>query len=294
MKSIRSKELIMTLDSGLYGPKNFGGSLALTFNENVKFDKFLIHRQVESIQGFSNKYVHQRSCQPYKTFPTNKEYDLEPYLTEVPHSEKANLFNVLNNRRSGRFYSPYSISLNELALLCHYSYGITGESYSEETEAVLRFRTVPSAGALYPLELYVYLNTAILPCGIYHYSPNKLTLELVKEEDYMGYLRENLIAEPFVDLQHCSCVFFITSFFERVLIKYGDRGYRFILQEVGFLTQNLSLLAEFLGLGSCVLGSYVDDNINQVLTADGTFESIQNVIVVGKNKEVQNDNVTSK
>ena len=113
-------------------------------------------------------------------------------------------------------------------------------------------------------------------------------------KSYMEYLRENLVAEPFVDLQHCSCVFFITSFFERVLIKYGDRGYRFILQEVGFLTQNISLLAEFLELGSCVLGSYVDDNINQILSADGTFETVQNVIVIGKNKEVQDDNVTSK
>ena len=294
MKTIKSKALIASLDSGLYGAKNFGESLALIFNENVKFDKFLIRKQVESIQSFSNKYVHQRSCQPYKVFPTSKEYDLKPYLKEMPGSEKTNLFNILAKRRSGRAYSPYSISLNELALLCHYSYGISGEDFNKESEATLRFRTVPSAGALYPLELYVYLNTSVLPKGIYHYSPNKSVLEFIKEEDYMEYLRENLVAEPFVDLQHCSCVFFITSFFERVLIKYGDRGYRFILQEVGFLTQNISLLAEFLELGSCVLGSYVDDNINQILSADGTFESVQNVIVIGKNKEVQDDNVTSK
>lgn len=293
MKTTRSEALIASLDSGLYGPKNFKDSLALTFNENIKFDKFLIHKQVEGIQSFSNKYVHQRSCQPYKVFPTSKEYDLNPYLKEIPNTERANLFNILAKRRSGRTYSHYSISLNELALLCHYSYGISGEDYNEESEAKLRFRTVPSAGALYPLELYVYINTSILPKGVYHYSPNKSTLELINEEDYMEFLRENLVAEPFVDLKHCSCVFFITSFFERILIKYGDRGYRFILQEVGFLTQNISLLTEFLGLGSCVLGSYVDDNINQILNADGTFETVQNVIVIGKNKEVQNDNVTS-
>lgn len=214
MKTIKSKALIASLDSGLYGAKNFGESLALIFNENVKFDKFLIRKQVESIQSFSNKYVHQRSCQPYKVFPTSKEYDLKPYLKEMPGSEKTNLFNILAKRRSGRAYSPYSISLNELALLCHYSYGISGEDFNKESEATLRFRTVPSAGALYPLELYVYLNTSVLPKGIYHYSPNKSVLEFIKEEDYMEYLRENLVAEPFVDLQHCSCVFFITSFFE--------------------------------------------------------------------------------
>lgn len=88
MKTIKSKALIASLDSGLYGAKNFGESLALIFNENVKFDKFLIRKQVESIQSFSNKYVHQRSCQPYKVFPTSKEYDLKPYLKEMPGSEK--------------------------------------------------------------------------------------------------------------------------------------------------------------------------------------------------------------
>ena len=109
--------------------------MALIFNENVKFDKFLIRKQVESIQSFSNKYVHQRSCQPYKVFPTSKEYDLKPYLKEMPGSEKNNLFNILAKRRSGRAYSPYSISLNELALLCHYSYGISGEDFNKESEA---------------------------------------------------------------------------------------------------------------------------------------------------------------
>jgi len=83
MKTIKSKALIASLDSGLYGAKNFGESLALIFNENVKFDKFLIRKQVESIQSFSNKYVHQRSCQPYKVFPTSKEYDLKPYLMDL-------------------------------------------------------------------------------------------------------------------------------------------------------------------------------------------------------------------
>jgi ABC-type multidrug transport system fused ATPase/permease subunit len=159
MKAKRPKELIVSLDSGLYGPKNLVESLALIFNENVKFDKFLIHKQVENIQGFSNKYVHQRSCQPYKVFPTNKKYDLKPYLGGILGGEIANLFSVL--------------------------------------------------------------------------------------------------------------------------VKYGDRGYRFILQEVGFLTQNISLLTESLGLNSCILGSYIDENINRILTADGTFETIQNVSVQG-------------
>lgn len=68
-------------------------------------------------------------------------------------------------------------------------------------------------------------------------------------------------------------------------IKYGERAYRFILLEVGFLGQTISLLAEALNLGSCMLGGYHDSNIEDFLGIDGQLESIQNSIVIGKRKD---------
>jgi SagB-type dehydrogenase family enzyme len=66
------------------------------------------------------------------------------------------------------------------------------------------------------------------------------------------------------------------------MIKYGERGYRFIMLEIGFVSENISLICDGLGLGSCMAGGYLDNEINDMLEIDGTFETVQNVIIVGK------------
>ena len=70
--------------------------------------------------------------------------------------------------------------------------------------------------------------------------------------------------------------------FQRQMIKYGERGYRFILQEVGAVIQNLSLVSEEMDLSSCVIGGYLDDEINKCLGIDTPMETIQGVVVIGK------------
>lgn len=75
------------------------------------------------------------------------------------------------------------------------------------------------------------------------------------------------------------------NFIERLLIKYGDRGYRFLMQESGFVAQTISLLAESINLSSCMLGGYNDDKVNEFIGIDGVFETINNIIVIGKKKD---------
>lgn len=289
MKTTTISEELGTIDVSLYGPKNFKESLALTFNENTKFDDFLIRKQINDIQAFSNPYILERASQPYKAYPTRKKYSISQYAN-IQRPEK-DIFNIIKNRRSGRAYTgDYSISLNELSTILHYSYGIMNQSPINDADYTWKFRAIPSAGGLYPLEFYLYLNNSILPKGIYHYRPDQMEIELIEENDLLPELKKILIAEPYVDISNCSCVLFITSVFERILIKYGDRGYRFILQEVGLATQNVSLICEAIGLSSCILGSYVDDKVNEYLQADGVFESIQNIIVIGKKRESHENN----
>jgi SagB-type dehydrogenase family enzyme len=147
---------------------------------------------------------------------------------------------------------------------------------------------VPSGGALYPLEIYVYLNESILPKGIYHYRPDLNALEVISERDYLQELKDNIVAEPYINLQNASCVIFVSSVTERTLLKYEERGYRFILQEVGFVCQNISLICDAINLGSCMVGSFVDDRINEYIKADGTLETIQGIIIIGKGKHETN------
>ncbi len=288
MKTKIISEEIGRLDVSLYGPKNFKDSLALLFNENTKFDDFLIRKQIEGIQGFSNPYILDRASQPYKAYPTSKSYSISQYISIQP--QQKNIFDVIKNRRSGRVYANYSISLNELSTILHYSYGVMAQATMKGGGNTWKYRAIPSAGGLYPLEFYLYINNSILPKGFYHYRPDQMELELIHEEDLLQELKKILIAEPYVDISNSSCILFITSVFERILIKYGDRGYRFILQEVGLATQNVSLVCEAIGLSSCILGSYVDEKVNEYLKADGTFESIQNIIIIGKNKESHESN----
>lgn len=77
-------------------------------------------------------------------------------------------------------------------------------------------------------------------------------------------------------------IVFVTAIYQRTMLKYGDRGDRFILQEVGAMNQNMSLLCENLGLGSCIIGGYDDDKVNDFLGIDGATESIQSVMIIGK------------
>ena len=69
--------------------------------------------------------------------------------------------------------------------------------------------------------------------------------------------------------------------FERTMLKYGERGYRFILLEVGFVSMNISLVCEALGLGSCMVGGYLDDELHRFLGIDGASEAVMNVMVIG-------------
>ncbi|RCW26108.1 SagB-type dehydrogenase family enzyme [Marinilabilia salmonicolor] len=277
------KTLISHIEGSLQNPENIGNLCALLYHENSKQSRFSLFKQGEEIGKFSNPYILERAAQPYKCFPTTKFFSMQEYKGMNKHTK--DIFNVIKSRRSGRDYEKYSISLNELYQILYYSYGINNEIPIKGGEGVWSYRTVPSGGALYPLELYLYLNYSALPKGIYHYRPDKNNIELINENDHLPELRKIIFAEPMVNLPNCSCIIFISSVFQRTLMKYGERGYRFILQEVGFVSQNLSLICEAIGLSSCIIGSFFDDNINNLIKADGILESIQSVIVIGKKSE---------
>lgn len=286
MKTRRNTDFhqrVNEIEGSLQNPSHLLSSCALLYQENSKLTKFSLIKSGEGISKFSNPYVLARAAQPYKCFPTKKTYDIASYLEDCP--VKADLFETVKKRRSGRNYISYSISVNEIAHILHYSYGITKQMKIKDAEGVWSYRAVPSGGALYPLEIYFYLNYSALPKGVYHYRPDKNSLELIREGDCMEDLRKVLFAEPNVNLPACSCILFISSVMDRILMKYGERGYRFILQEAGFVAEHMSLVCEAFGLSSCMIGSYLDEEVNSLLSADGVFETIQSVIVVGKKED---------
>lgn len=276
------KEKYNSIDGSLYGKKNIEDSLAMLYHENSKFTNHSLRVQGEIIGSFSNAFISERSSQSYKCYPGQKQIDLNPYIKS---SLSKGFFEILHQRKSVRNYQKkYKLSLNELSVLLYNSYGVTKKTKIEgiEREGYLGLRNVPSGGGLYPLEIYIVLFNSHINLGLYHYRPDINFLEEIKQGIFTKELSKIIQAEPYINIQDASAVFMTSGLIERQNIKYGERAYRFLMQESGAVGQNISLIAESLNLGSCWVGGYLDDKVNDFLGIDGVFETINNIIIIGK------------
>lgn len=285
LNEIKIKQQFDLKDFSIYGKGSTDDCPAMVYHENSKLTERKSRIFGESIQKFFNPYILERASRPYKIHPGSKVTSLKDYEGLYPN---INFFELVQKRRSGRNFTDYKISLNELHKICHYSYGVSGSLTNGSVEnGSVTLRNVPSPGGLYPLEVYIGILDSSTPMGLYHYRPDINALELVKEGNFKDKLDTLIMAKPYINLQKASCVLFITSVFERVFIKYKERAYRFMLMETGFLSQNASLVSEALGLSSCMVGGYMDDEINEFLGIQDNSETIQNIIIIGKENEQQ-------
>jgi SagB-type dehydrogenase family enzyme len=164
------------------------------------------------------------------------------------------LDDALRRRRSVRAFSPQPLSRKQLGQLCWAGQGIT--------EAALGLRTAPSAGARYPLELYV-----VLPSGVFHYEPRGHRLKRIDGADARAALaRAGHGADP-VRLAAADIV--ITAVVSRTRAKYGDRAERYAHLEAGHAAQNVLLEATALGLAAVPVGAFEDDAVRRVIGASG-------------------------
>ncbi len=188
------------------------------------------------------------------------------------------LTELIGARTSCRNFANAPISIGGLASLLHHTYGTLG--LREDGTARMHHRPVPSAGALYPLELYVLVRAVDgLPPGLYHYAAWRHSLELVDTgasmEDFLAeLLRQFYVAEA-------SAIVFFTAVFPRTMKKYGPRGYRYILLEAGHAAQNLCLLAAEQKLATLCLGGFRDSAINAKLGLNVAIEGAVYSVAVG-------------
>lgn len=185
---------------------------------------------------------------------------------------------VLFARVSSRTLRPVPLSLETIATLLHGAYGVTRSN--SDTIFPRPFRTIPSAGALYPLELYFHtVCIETIPSGLYHYDPTHNAIQSIREGD-----GSRLIADALVQGEIASdsaMLVFITAAFERATFKYGERGYRFALLEAGHLAQNLCLVSTALGLGALPIGGYFDRLADAFLQIDGVEQSTVYMVAIG-------------
>jgi SagB-type dehydrogenase family enzyme len=175
--------------------------------------------------------------------------------------------------------APEGIDLETTATLLRSAYGITRDERALGYPRA--FRAAPSAGALFPLEIYFHsASTVGFPSGLYYYNPTENHLRLLRRGDQSEIIAQALVQQNIA--YDASLLVFITAIFDRSTFKYGDRGYRFGLIEAGHVAQNLNLTALGLGLGSINLGGFYDRRIDDFLDLDGLTHSTIYLVAIGK------------
>jgi SagB-type dehydrogenase family enzyme len=169
---------------------------------------------------------------------------------------KISLEEVLNKRRSVREYKNDALLLNEISQLLWSVQGITEKNWG--------LRTAPSAGALYPLEVYVVVgNVRNLEAGVYKYIPETHSLTKVIDGDQRKALYNSALQQE--SIIKAAADFVIAAVYERTSRKYGNRAERYVHFEVGHAAQNLLLQATALNLGAVPIGAFYDEKVKAVL-----------------------------
>ncbi len=188
----------------------------------------------------------------------DKEVGVRVDLPAAAYDSDTSLESALRSRRSCRRFAQRSLALQSVAQLLWAGQGITDER---------GFRTAPSAGALYPLKIYLVAGrNRDLAEGVYHYRPAKHDLVRVKAEDARSALSRAALSQPAV--KEAAAVFVITSVMARITGKYGKRGVAYAYMEAGHVAQNILLETESLGLGAVPIGAFDNAAVSRVLGLD--------------------------
>jgi SagB-type dehydrogenase family enzyme len=172
---------------------------------------------------------------------------------------------ALKIRRSIRDFSEKDLTLEDISQILWAAQGITEES--------LGFRTAPSAGALYPLELFVVKSD-----GLFHYVAEEHKLEKLSSQDLRQKLMKASLFQESISTAPIDIV--ITAIYERTTAKYGERGIRYVHIEAGHACQNILLQAAALQLGAVPIGAFSDDEVQKVLNLPAAYKPLY-VIPVG-------------
>ncbi len=171
---------------------------------------------------------------------------------------------LLQQRRSVRSYKKLSLNLAEVGQLLWSAQGVSDAQ---------GLRTAPSAGALYPLKLFVVVGDVNeLSAGIYQYNPGEHSLLKTANGDCRKLLQKAALNQSCIG--DAAIIFVFTAIYQRTTWKYGNRGLRYVHMEVGHAGQNLFLQAEALDLGTVVVGAFDDDEVRKVLKLDSYIQPL--------------------
>lgn len=245
--------------------------LCQTYHQNTKHSKSYLMRNMYQSRVLLNSPNFLKVTQkPERYFPTQPKFKLNEHsscwLTEY-----------LDKRRS-QVQSPDKdafIDLNVVSDLFWAAYGKNSQNK----------RVVPSAGALYPLELYgiVFNDYENFKKGLYHYNPSTHSISLIDHRPHIFDISRYIMS--YQNMERPSIIFFMTAVFSRATFKYDERAYRYILLEAGAVAQNISLMATHYDLVSTSIGGTDDFKVEEMLKIDGNHESVVDCVFITKDRE---------
>lgn len=172
-------------------------------------------------------------------------------------SQAALLESLLVSRRSERLFLDAPVPLDDVASILWAACGALPDGRM----------TVPSAGALYPLEVYLVAGSVEdIDPALFRYLPLDGALEPLAEGDFRNALAEACLGQPWVAVAPASVV--ICAHPGVTASRYGDRGERYVAMEAGHSSQNVYLMCEALGLGTVAVGAFDDSLVSFVLGLD--------------------------
>ena len=192
---------------------------------------------------------------------SGKEQELTTIALPPPRDEGAlPVETALARRRSVRAFAARPLALDQLGQILWAAQGITGSRWP--------MRTAPSAGALYPLEVYVIAGQmGALADGIYRYRPQSHDLASVKTGDHRDALARAALGQGW--MAAAPVMLAITGVVARMSAKYGRRAERYMFMEAGHAAQNIYLQAQADGLGTTAVGAFRDKAVQALLRLPG-------------------------
>lgn len=176
-------------------------------------------------------------------------------LPPVKTIGKISVEEAISQRRSKRNFNREPLSQEELSQVLWAAQGISDKR---------GFRTAPSAGATFPLTLYVVIGEVSgVPAGIYRYNPQGHFLEIISPGDVRSELASSALRQDMIAVAPVDII--ITAKYSRTTRRYGERGIRYVHIETGHSGQNIYLECESLGLGTCAVGAFNDRSVKELL-----------------------------
>jgi SagB-type dehydrogenase family enzyme len=174
---------------------------------------------------------------------------------------------AIKQRRTIRSFSPGTLELNQLSQLLWSAQGITENGGFK--------RAAPSAGAMYPMDVYAVVGRSSvvqIEAGVYRYEPNGHALSYITKEDVRDRVAKASLSQMWMAQAPLNIV--ITAEYSRITVKYKERGIRYAMIEAGHIAQNLFLQAEALGLKAAIVGAFHDNELIEIMKIPRTHEPL--------------------